>query len=93
MTQISEQQVQAATRVAEKLQAFSDSLSEDERAMCILGVRRLAADEASDTRAFMISNSDERAETLPEEPNRLIPYRINGPTLYTMITPTYQVSR
>jgi hypothetical protein len=88
MTQINDQQVETANRVAAKLQAFYDSLPEDEQAMCILGIRRLGDEDATDTRAFMINHRAEGPEELPDEPNRLIPYRINGPILYTQITPS-----
>jgi hypothetical protein len=88
-----EQQAEATNQLTAKLQAFYDGLSDDERAMCIIGVRQLVTDEESDARGFMINHRVESPEPLPEEPNRLIPYRINGPTLYTQITPTYQVSR
>ncbi|MGD9891519.1 MAG: hypothetical protein AB7R89_17630 [Dehalococcoidia bacterium] len=99
MTTITNEQAETTNQLAAKLQAFYDGLTDDERAMCILGVRRLVAGEEADTEGYMKPVYDDGSGNKARPGARnlddpvtggLIPYRTNGPILYTMITPTYQ---
>ena len=85
---IDDQQAEIAKRVSAKLQAFYEDLAEDERAMCILSVPQIEAGGETDTQGFRVRETDERPQTLPEEPGGIHPYRINGPILYVIVTPT-----
>jgi hypothetical protein len=90
MTVITHEQADTVRQIAEKLQVFYEGLSEDEQAMCVLSVPEIEAGEEPDTQGFRIRETDERPQTLPEEPGGIHPYRINGPILYVIVTPTYR---